>query len=504
MVFEPVGGVRRAAEPPATTPPSGVGQQKRGVRVGIEPANLTVEPGGSVTAELAVRNLGTRVEEFRLTAQGPGATFAAIVPPVVSVYPDDEQSAVLRVAPPRSPQARAGVAPFEIVASSAIHTDVVDVARGAVDVARFEQTAAVLTPEVSRGRNPARHRVTVANEGNSVVGVQVSFRDQDGELSFAPPGGSATLQPAESVDFSTMISGPRRIFGRTQRHPFTAVVTPAGKQPPVTLNGLRSQTAVLPWWIPTAAVAVIALVIAIIAILPGSKVPGVVGLDKAAAMQKLTDAGYKPVALTKEDDTVQAGMAIRTDPATGQTLKKGEPVTLFVSVGRCNGPCQVEVPNVEGFPVAQAQAKLKGAKFTVRVIHTKSDRPKDEVISSNPGATTKRPENSEVVLTVSEGPAVASAPPPPPPDACIQGYVWREAFSGDHVCVRPDTRDRARTDNEHANERRSPTGGPYGPNTCISGFVWRVAAPDDLVCVTPATRDATQEDNRLADSRRVH
>lgn len=41
------------------------------------------------------------------------------------------------------------------------------------------------------------------------------------------------------------------------------------------------------------------------------------------------------------------------------------------------------------------------------------------------------------------------------PDTCIQGYVWRDAFSGDHVCVLPETRTQAAQDNSQAANRRA-------------------------------------------------
>jgi len=86
-------------------------------------------------------------------------------------------------------------------------------------------------------------------------------------------------------------------------------------------------------------------------------------------------------------------------------------------------------------------------------------------------------------------------------DRCVQGYVWREAFSGDHVCVTPNIRSEAATDNAAASSRRSPNGGAFGLDTCIQGYVWREAEPSDHVCVTPATRSQTQADNTAAASR---
>ena len=39
---------------------------------------------------------------------------------------------------------------------------------------------------------------------------------------------------------------------------------------------------------------------------------------------------------------------------------------------------------------------------------------------------------------------------------CRQGFVWREAFPGDFVCVPPSVRAQAARDNATAAERRDP------------------------------------------------
>ena len=38
-------------------------------------------------------------------------------------------------------------------------------------------------------------------------------------------------------------------------------------------------------------------------------------------------------------------------------------------------------------------------------------------------------------------------------DTCLDGYVWREAVQGDHVCVVPRSRDIAAYDNRYASSR---------------------------------------------------
>jgi hypothetical protein len=87
-------------------------------------------------------------------------------------------------------------------------------------------------------------------------------------------------------------------------------------------------------------------------------------------------------------------------------------------------------------------------------------------------------------------------------ETCLEGYVWREAFPNDYVCVTPETRAQAANDNRQAAARRQPGGGAFGPDTCRQGYVWREARPEDHVCVAPETRAQTLTDNAQAAARR--
>ena len=87
------------------------------------------------------------------------------------------------------------------------------------------------------------------------------------------------------------------------------------------------------------------------------------------------------------------------------------------------------------------------------------------------------------------------------PAQCRQGYVWREAFPGDTVCVTGEVRAQAAADNSQGNARRSPEGGPFPPDTCIQGYVWREARAEDRVCVTGAVRAQAAADNSQANAR---
>lgn len=78
---------------------------------------------------------------------------------------------------------------------------------------------------------------------------------------------------------------------------------------------------------------------------------------------------------------------------------------------------------------------------------------------------------------------------------CDYGYVWREAFPGDYVCVIPEVRNQARVDNATAPSRWAPAA---DPNQCKAPFVWRNAFPGDKVCVTTASRDEARGERQYA------
>ncbi len=91
------------------------------------------------------------------------------------------------------------------------------------------------------------------------------------------------------------------------------------------------------------------------------------------------------------------------------------------------------------------------------------------------------------------------------PHTCISGYIWREARSSplDDVCVSasasPTQKQQAAADNAAAASRVQPA--PYGPDTCKTGFVWREAWSGDHVCVTGAVHSQVAADNAAAPSR---
>jgi serine/threonine-protein kinase len=140
---------------------------------------------------------------------------------------------------------------------------------------------------------------------------------------------------------------------------------------------------------------------------PGTvRVPTVRGLPQAVAIETLEKRDLKATVDRRPSETIEKGIAIRTVPAAGEEVERGERVQLFVS----SGPEQVEVPDVTGLSRDSAEDLLVKAGLEVAVEEQESEEPEDDVISQNPAAGTEVDRGTTVTITVSTGIETVSVP----------------------------------------------------------------------------------------------
>jgi eukaryotic-like serine/threonine-protein kinase len=138
-----------------------------------------------------------------------------------------------------------------------------------------------------------------------------------------------------------------------------------------------------------------------------TQVPDVAGMTLQEATQALRDAGFNVTPQNEENDDVEPGQVIRTEPGAGTPLAEGETVTVFVS----SGPNTVSVPDVSGRPAAEAEATLRDAGFEVSQTQASSnDIPEGSVISTNPPGGSSVERGTTVQMTVSTGAADVPVP----------------------------------------------------------------------------------------------
>lgn len=137
-------------------------------------------------------------------------------------------------------------------------------------------------------------------------------------------------------------------------------------------------------------------------------VPAVTGLPYDAAETELRRAGFQVAeGETRFHATAPKGTVLEQTPPGGSRELMGTTVTLAVSGGQATQP----VPNVVGMARDAAEQALETAGFDAGPVESRpSDRPQGEVIESRPAPGVSATVPSAVVLVVSSGPDVATAP----------------------------------------------------------------------------------------------
>ena len=93
--------------------------------ISLDTEHAFVQPGGQVRVTVTITNTGNLVEGYWLQVLGPAAAWAEVVPPEISVYPQQDATAAVILSPPADGSALSGVLPFGVLASS---TDVLGAA----------------------------------------------------------------------------------------------------------------------------------------------------------------------------------------------------------------------------------------------------------------------------------------------------------------------------------------------------------------------------------------
>ncbi|MBU8865415.1 Stk1 family PASTA domain-containing Ser/Thr kinase [Paenarthrobacter aromaticivorans] len=143
---------------------------------------------------------------------------------------------------------------------------------------------------------------------------------------------------------------------------------------------------------------------------PGSPgtVPDVKNKTVAEAQQLLRTAGFQSEPRDVFDDDVQAGLAVGTEPKSGEVVRKFQPIALFVS----KGAQLFALPGLTGGTLDQAKTALNAAQMTLGNVTEAFDEkiPAGSVISQDPAPGKEVRHGTPVSLVVSKGPQPIPVP----------------------------------------------------------------------------------------------
>ncbi|MFF7932648.1 Stk1 family PASTA domain-containing Ser/Thr kinase [Streptomyces sp. NPDC007940] len=133
-----------------------------------------------------------------------------------------------------------------------------------------------------------------------------------------------------------------------------------------------------------------------------TRVPALLTKTETQARDRLEEAGLEAGKVTYAySDTVKRGTVISTDPEVGARIRNNDSVSITVS----KGPQTVKVPDLDGYELGRARARLKteGLQPGMVTREFSEDVPKGFVIGTDPQSGTTLRAGSAIALTVSKG-----------------------------------------------------------------------------------------------------
>ncbi|MEQ7129551.1 Stk1 family PASTA domain-containing Ser/Thr kinase, partial [Actinopolymorpha sp. B11F2] len=128
--------------------------------------------------------------------------------------------------------------------------------------------------------------------------------------------------------------------------------------------------------------------------------PTLIGKTEEQARRDLANAGLELGTVQDKPSDRKAGLIIAQDPDPGAEVDVGGTVNITISSGKKT----INVPDVTGKQVDQAQTQLEAANFTVETKEDpRSSEPKGTVTTTDPAPGTPAPEGSTITVYYSSG-----------------------------------------------------------------------------------------------------
>ena len=224
------------------------------MRVDVTPDSIDVDPGRPVVLAVSIYNDQPVIVAYRIRVLGLDPSWVTIDEPRLSLFPDTAESTRVLLEIPH--EAPAGTRRIGIEVTSLTEPAVTDIVE--VETNTPEEPAGRIEhePVSVYGTKKGTFGVTVTNEGNTALDLEVEAEDDEDHLeyTFTPP--TIALAPGERGFIQAVASGKRPILGSPVGHTFRVT---AAEQPSVApAMGTLVQRA----WISRGALSLIGLLVA--------------------------------------------------------------------------------------------------------------------------------------------------------------------------------------------------------------------------------------------------
>lgn len=232
---------------------------------------VTVQPGGEGVVDVRIRNTGTVVDQFAVNLVGQASAWARCDPPVISLFPNAEETVRIHFTPPRSSAVTAGMIPYGVRVTCQDDAEFSVVEEGSVQISGFSSIEARVVPRTSEGKRTATHRIEVTNTGNAVVDADVWASDPDQLLAIDVDPNHLSIQPGTTGVAKVKVAAVKGPSRSARRIPFQVHVE--GGSVPVQVEGAFEQSAKSSSLLVFLAIAVVAAVLVFLVMDQASGLP---------------------------------------------------------------------------------------------------------------------------------------------------------------------------------------------------------------------------------------
>jgi len=427
------------------------------LRVTLDQERLSLTPGQQTIVRATVTNMGSTVDHLGVSVEGVPSEWVRGPAQETQLNPGAQAPVALTVNVPRVPSSTAQDYAVTVRAHSREKPGETASAYAQWTVLPFTGGNMTMEPTRRGGRTGARFAVTLRNEGNSEERYTLTGKDDEQVLRYRFEQETVPLPPGAETKVRLNVRSDRRWIGTKQGRQFAIQATPASGSPPYNVNGDYIHKALIPPWLPPAALAVAAALAVLIWKLlnPAPVLPKIdsITLDPTSPIAGQPFVVHWSVrnAKTVEIRPVVSGL----DPATGQFVVNGglpnnasltlvatndsgsteQPIPISVVVPTPTPTPQPEGPSIDVWSVTPDLGQ-PGQVVTIKWAVSKAEKVEIDAIGTVPNqgeqtmtlqeTTTFRLTATNKGITetrVSKVTIVAPTPVPAPPSQSANGGV---------------------------------------------------------------------------------
>ncbi len=254
----PQAGFVAAAGPAGQAAPAVPQVESTRLRVTLDQERLALTPGQPTIVRAMLTNMGSTVDHLGVTVEGVPPEWVKGPGQETQLNPGAQAPVALNVNVPRVPSSTAQDYSVTVRVHSREKPGETSSAYAQWTVLPFTGGNMTMEPSRRGGRTGARFAVTLRNDGNSEENYTLSGKDDEQVLRYRFEQETVPLAPGASAKVRLNVRSERRWVGTSQGRQFGIQATPASGSPPYNTNGDYIHRALIPPWLPPAALAVAA------------------------------------------------------------------------------------------------------------------------------------------------------------------------------------------------------------------------------------------------------